>query len=235
MATILTILVGQIGSGKTTWLAWNAARTHQLYPSYPIVSNVPIKFRDGLKAEYQEDVLKFLAMKIIKEDTTQMDVLVDEAAQAGLESRGSGLKATDSRLVTLARKANVNMFFASQLMSMTDKRLQWNGNFYIVCDFNFITPEAMARFIPDYFSYAIYNENYVFQYMWGLDGWDAEKHIFPLFDTWHIPFRDQLKKEFQQYYWAKDRYHVDMEAFKRDEEEFEDLIAKYKRQDPYVT
>ena len=228
MATTIIMLIGQIGSGKTTWIGWKAAETHQVRPNYPQVGNIPIKFWDDAATEYEEDILKFLAMKIIKDNHTQMDLHIDEAAQAGLESRGSGLKATDSRLVTMARKADVNINFATQLMSMTDKRLQWNGNFYVVCDFHYITTESMQSFIPDFFSYDVYNESLKYQKSMYLDGKVAERYLFPLFDTRHMPNRELLKKEFLFYYWGEGRNSYNQTKFDRDSAAFDALIEKYK-------
>jgi hypothetical protein len=248
--TVITALVGHIGSGKTTWLGCKAAETHQTRPNYPIVSNLPIKFMEGKcvghtnekgnfehitdcdceTAYYQEDILKWLALKLIKRDLTPMELYVDEAAQAGLESRGSGLKSTDSRLITLARKANVNLFLATQLMSMMDKRAQWNWDFSIDCESYYITPEAMARFIPDYFSYDVYDSDFNFQKNWKILGADAERYIFPMFDTMQVPLRSLLEVEFKYYYWQKPGKgrvrDFDEEAYEKDSVEFDNFMLK---------
>lgn len=202
MPTVITALVGHIGSGKTTFLGWKAQETHQIRPWFPQVSNLPINFTDGEAVHYQEDILKWLALKLIKRDITPMELYVDEAAQAGLESRGSGLKSTDSRLITLARKANVHLFLASQLMSMMDKRAQWNWDFAIDCEAHYITEEAMASFMPDYFSYGIYDSDFRFQKSLTLFGEDADRYIFPMFDTMQVPLRSLLEIEFKQYHWS---------------------------------
>jgi hypothetical protein len=232
MPTVITALVGHIGSGKTTWLGCKAAETHQTRPNYPIVSNLPIKFLDGAEAYYQEDILKWLALKLIKRDLTPMELYVDEAAQAGLESRGSGLKSTDSRLITLARKANVNLFLATQLMSMMDKRAQWNWDFSIDCESYYITPEAMARFIPDYFSYDVYDSDFNFQKNWKILGMDAERYIFPMFDTMQVPLRSLLEVEFKYYYWQKPGKgrvrDFDEEAYEKDSKDFDEFMANVK-------
>lgn len=227
MPTVITALVGHIGSGKTTWMGWKAAETHQRRPDYPQVANLPITFLDGESVHYQEDILKWLALKLIKRDVTPMELYVDEAAQAGLESRGSGLKSTDSRLITLARKANVNLFLATQLMSMMDKRAQWNWDFSVDCEAYYITPEAMAKFIPDYFSYDVYDSDFNFQKNWKILGQEAERFIFPMFDTMQVPLRSLLEQEFKTYYWAGGRKgEVDEEAFKKDSEAFDEFISK---------
>lgn len=234
MPTVITALVGHIGSGKTTWLGCKAAETHQTRPNYPQVSNLPIKYLDGSEAYYQEDILKWLALKLIKRDITPMELYVDEAAQAGLESRGSGLKSTDSRLITLARKANVNLFLATQLMSMMDKRAQWNWDFSIDCEAYYVTPEAMAKFVPDYFSYDVYDSDFNFQKNWKILGMDAERYIFPMFDTMQVPLRSLLEVEFKYYYWqkpGKGRVHdFDEEAYDKDSKEFDSFMAKIKSQ-----
>lgn len=225
MGTVVTLLVGKIGSGKTTFLAWKAAENQEIRPSYPVVSNVPIKLPN---VRYEDDILKFLAMKLIKNDQTQMDTLIDETAQAGLESRGSGMKATDSKLITNARKANVNMFLSTQLMSMPDKRLQWNYDYAILCDANYITEYASSRMIPDTFTYQVYNQSDTYQKTMTMQGDDFERLIIPLFDTKQIPLRAMLETEFKLYYWSKGKGEFDKDAFKADAEEFDAYIERYK-------
>lgn len=218
--------MGHIGSGKTTFLGWKAQETHQIRPQFPTVSNLPIKFPDGSSVYYQEDILKWLALKLIKRDLTPMELYVDEAAQAGLESRGSGLKSTDSRLITLARKANVHLFLASQLMSMMDKRAQWNWDFAVDCEAHYVTEESMASFMPDYFTYGIYDSDFRFQKTLTLFGDDAAKRIFPMFDTMQVPLRTLLEMEFKQYYWGDGHKGVNEEAFEQDSVEFDKFIRK---------
>ena len=226
MTTTVVILVGSIGSGKTTLFGERAKENDTVRPLYPQVANLPIELPS---VHYEEDVLKFLAMKLIKSDLTQMEVYVDEAAQAGLESRGSGLKSTDSRLITLARKANVNLWLASQLMSMFDKRAQWNGDYYILCQSHYVTVEMIRQFMPDYFSYEVYDADYKFQKTFYLTIGDAEREIFPLFDTLHVPLRSLLVQEFKQYYWGTGRKgEYDLEGFKKSEEEFDAYIQSIK-------
>lgn len=223
---LLTTLIGERGGGKTTYASWLANYTHQYYPSVPVITNTPIRYDDGTRAIYQEDVLKFLALKIIKEKDiplykkTFMEIIIDEAAQAGLESRGSGLKATDSRLITLSRKAFVDITLISQMMSMIEKRAQWNSDFYELCEAHYVTIESMERRYPDYFSYEDYNQDLKYQKTFYLSGDDAKAFLFDKFDTEHVPFMSQLESEFKQYYWQGD-----MDKFEIDSREFDRLLG----------
>lgn len=187
MPGLLSMYVGPLGGGKTTRAAWKVAWFKQDYPWVPIISNVPIE-----GAIYIPDVVRFLAVKFIKEggkpgsQRTYMLVIIDEANSVGFESRGSGFDPGDTMLLQFARKLKVDIDVISQLLSMVDKRGQWLAAFYVLCR------AVMENDKPAQFEYKIYNEALEYQKTEYLNGDFAQKWIFPTFDTYDIPNYDEL-------------------------------------------
>lgn len=200
--------IGPRGGGKTT----KAVELVQLYkecePEVRRVTNVPIE-----NAYYVPNILKFLATKLIaegaekpyavNEDGTirivprktipaKMQVTVDETAISGLEARGSGTAfPLNTYLLALSRKLNVDIELISQLMSMVDKRPQWLSDFYTLCE----------KFPADgYFQYRNYDSDFRKTSTQRIYFDDAEKHLFPKFDTTDIPNYDDLSLAFKAYY-----------------------------------
>lgn len=137
------------------------------------------------------DMLQFLATKIIARDSRPMECFIDEAAIAGFESRGSGLKAAAVRsyLITLSRKTHCNIWLVTQLMSMVDKRSQWLADYYILCRAVHLPQTAPY---PTYFEYVVYNEELKSAGEFRLNGGAARHYLYRMFDTDYIPFFDRL-------------------------------------------
>lgn len=177
------MVIGGKGTGKSTLGTWFAQFSHQNWPQIPIVTNMTIS-----NTIRYEDVLKFLAMKIIAHDRRRIVSIVDEAALAGLEARKSGSSYVDSYLVALARKAPSDLFLLSQMMSMIDKRGQWLGDIYILCEAHYETRTDM----PDYFLYKTFDTNLLPVQEYELNGLAAARYLFPRFLTEEIPFEQRL-------------------------------------------
>ena len=194
MTSIIT-LIGDLGGGKTTWAALISRWIRQQYPNIPQVSNVAIE--TAIKVD---DTNKFLAMKLMKDNKDYALVITDEAAQAGFESRGSGSKvaALESRVITLARKAHVDLILISQLMSMIDKRAQWLSNYYILCESKF--QEDNHGHTPDYFEYTTYDNQLNEIGGFELETLDAARYIWPHMDTDDVPMKKALEKSWAWYY-----------------------------------
>lgn len=209
LAGLLLMLVGPRGGGKTTAADWFVQDARQNRPKVPIISNVPIT-----GAIYVPEILKFLATKLmveggIKNYTTNLDftvtvhpretipaemlIIIDEAAIAGFESRGTGLYSLNSYLLALSRKLNVDIILISQLMSMIEKRGQWLADFYWLCE---------SRLIPgtrdvDFFRYRVYDEEYRKTNEFHLSGENARNNLFGQFDTFDIPNYGELAVAFR--------------------------------------
>ena len=140
---------------------------------------------------YEEDMVAFLATKIILKDRRKMEAYIDEAAISGFEARGSGLKAAAVRsyIITLSRKSPADIWLLTQLMSMIDRRTQWLADFYILCKSHH-TKESFPY--PAYFEYTVYDENLKWANQFYLHGELAKRFLYGRFDTDHIPFFDQL-------------------------------------------
>jgi hypothetical protein len=148
---------------------------------------------------YYEHILKYLALKLIRRNHTYIEAYIDEVAQAGVEARGQGSSeesALTSYLFTLSRKVNVNAWLASQLLSMFDKRIQWIGDWYILCE---AKPDPLT---PVYFSYKVYdsydNKRNEFKIAYGT----AKELIFKprLFRTEEVPFEQTLLDAYTEMY-----------------------------------
>ena len=193
--TNVIVLVGDLGAGKSTLAAALSIMIRDDFPDAAQVTNVAIDTAVKL-----EDTNKFIAMKLISGDKSYALVVTDEAAQAGFESRGSGSAkaALESRVVTLARKAHVDLILVTQLLSMLDKRAQWLGNILILCEAIWESDNLTPW--PDYFQYTIYDSKLTeigdFYITWN----EAETFIFPHMDTDDIPIKRQLFRQFVQYF-----------------------------------
>lgn len=202
--TKIVTLIGDLGGGKTSFAGFLAKVAHFQYPDVPIISNVKI-----LHAQRVPDIHQFLAIKLMKQDKRYAFLIDDEAAQAGLESRGSGSKgqAIESRIVTLARKAHVDFILISQLKSMLDKRVQWLENNSILCEAGFERDNLSAN--PDYFHYTVYNSKLEEVNDFDIPAAYYREYIWPEMDTDDIPFKESLDRQFSAY------YNIDERAVKR--------------------
>jgi hypothetical protein len=193
--TSILILIGDLGGGKSTLAALISLILRQLSPDTPQVTNVTVD-----SAHKVEDTNKFLAIKLIKKDKRYLLAIEDEAAQAGLESRGSGSKnsALETRVITLVRKAHADLILISQLMSMIDKRAQWLGNIYVLCEAVFL--EGNETPYPDYFTYTVFDSKLKELGGFDVDFADCVKHVFPHMDTDDVPYADKLKEQWEKWY-----------------------------------
>lgn len=168
-----------------------------MYPKAAIISNTAVP--GGLVID---DINKWLIIKMKRKDRRYAFVINDEAASTGLEARGSGSKraAMESRVITHARKVNVDMILISQLKSMLDKRVQWLEDFAILCEAGF---EAKNLGIsPDYFDYSIYDSslNHRADLDFTLPAAYCKQYIWPAMNTYDIPMLEALSKQFIDYY-----------------------------------
>ena len=193
--TMIITLVGDLGGGKTTLAAFFVLVVKFLIPDAPVFSNVTVGGAITIG-----DLHKFLAIKLINKDRRYAFMLDDEAAQSGLESRGSGTKAAaiESRIITHARKANVDLVLISQLKSMLDKRAQWVENVSILCEAVF--EEGNLSPAPDYFHYTVYGSDLEVIQEFDLDTEDMAKYVWPQMDTYDIPDFERFKQTFISYY-----------------------------------
>lgn len=162
----------------------------------PRFSNTEI----GPLAVKVEDIHKFIGMKLIKKDRAEIFCLDDEAAQAGLESRGSGSKgaAIESRIITHSRKAGAWLILVSQLKSMLDKRAQWVEGYSILCEAEF--DDGNIGIVPDRFHYTVFDKALTQINEFWLDVEDCKKYIWPGMDTFDIPAFEDFKDQFIAYW-----------------------------------
>ena len=191
----IVILIGDLGSGKTTLGRFLSLLIKSLFPNATQISNTHM---DG--TYHVEDANKFIAIKLIRKNKKYALVVEDEAAQAGLESRGSGTKgqALESRVIILARKAHVDLILISQLLSMIDKRAQWLGNLYILCEAVWLDDNPTP--FPDYFEYTVFDSKMREIGGFELDFVDCVQYIFPYMDTDDIPYGEKLKAQWEEWY-----------------------------------
>ena len=208
----IVILIGDLGGGKTTLGRYLSLVLKSLFPSAPQISNTCM---DG--TWHVEDANKFIAIKLIKKDKRYALVIEDEAAQAGLESRGSGTKgqALESRVVTLARKAHVDLILISQLLSMIDKRAQWLGNIYILCEAVWLEDNPTP--FPDCFEYTVFDSKLREIGGFELDFVDCVQYIFPYMDTDDIPYGETLRRQWERWYHITDCKLPEEHGLKRGE------------------
>lgn len=206
----IVILIGDLGGGKTTLARFLSLLMKSLFPDDTQVANTNM---DGTYKVLNAN--KFIAMKLITKNKRYALVIEDEAAQAGLESRGSGSRgsALESRVITLARKAHVDLILISQLLSMIDKRAQWLGNIYILCEA--VWEEDNPLPFPDYFEYSVFDSKLREIGGFKLDFVDCVEYIFPFMDTDDIPYFENLKSQWESWY----------SIIEEDYEEFEKVMA----------
>ena len=204
--TVILILIGDLGGGKSSLATLISRIIRQLSPDTPQVTNVTVK-----TAHKVEDTNKFLAIKLIKEDKRYLYAIEDEAAQAGLESRGSGSKgsALESRVITLVRKAHADLILISQLMSMIDKRAQWLGNIYVLCEAVFLDDNETP--FPDYFEYTVFDSKLREVGGFEVTFQDCLEHVFPYMDTDDIPYADRLKEQWEKWYQITEKDYDDFD------------------------
>jgi hypothetical protein len=192
-STVLVMVIGNKGSGKNTLLAFIAWAEEQAKSPTVSISNTKIT-----GAIYVPDIVKWLAIKILENESSVVNFLIDEAAIAGFEARGSykEARALDSYALTLSRKPNANVFLATQLMSMIEKRGQWIGDFYIYCEAFYEEGSKM----PLYFNYTVYDNDLEYLNEFQISGKFAREVLYPRYITEEIPFAERLKRDFSQYY-----------------------------------
>lgn len=206
MTEILT-LIGDPGGGKSTLGKFFALVFKYIRPDMPRFSNTEVGTETAVRVD---DLHMFIAQKLIHKDRSEMFCLDDEAAQAGLESRGSGSKAAavESRIITHSRKAGAWLILISQLKSMLDKRAQWVESLSILCESVFL--EDNNGIVPDYFHYTVYDNALDYMGEFDLDTDTCSKYIWPGMDTYDIPDFDSFKTQCEQYWdidQAKDRQY----------------------------
>lgn len=171
-------IVGDLGEGKTTLLTYYALLTkREVWSNYKIY----IKNRKELKLKH------FAKPNLIPDNTL---IAIDEI-YAWFESRLSGkdLNIAGSHLLFHARKMFSDVFYTSPLLSPVDKRFRLMSNVIITAKPRF---DDYDNFHYDYW-YTRYNlhRNFTIAYK------DAEKWIFPKFDTYEkVKSAGQSRLEF---------------------------------------
>jgi hypothetical protein len=195
--TQIITLIGDPGGGKSTLGKVIAMIFQYLRPDIPRFSNVQIGEEVAVRVE---DMNKLIAMKLIRKDHSEMFNLEDEAAQTGLESRGSGSKAAaiESRVITHSRKAGSWLVLVAQLKSMLDKRAQWTEAISILCEAKFF--DENISILPDYFEFTIFDNNLNYLGDFSISTDDCIKHVWPGMDTYDIPDFENFKKTFETYW-----------------------------------
>lgn len=206
LLTEILELIGDLGGGKSTLAQFLSLVIKQEHPEAVQVTNVSMD-----TAHKVADVNKFIALKLIKKNKQYVFCTEDEASQAGLEARGSGGKdsALETRAITLARKAHVDLVLITQLLSMIDKRAQWLGTLYILCEAKFLPDNPTVY--PDYFEYTLFDSKLREIGSFELDFIDCVEHIFPHMDTDDIPVFEHLKELWEQWYEIKDSDYIEFD------------------------
>lgn len=212
MTQIIT-LIGDPGGGKSTLGKVFAMIFEYARPDIPRYTNVTVGEEVAVRVE---DMHKFIGMKLMHKDRSEMFCLDDEAAQAGLESRGSGSKAAaiEARVITHSRKAGAWLVLVAQLKSMLDKRAQWTESISILCESVFL--EENISTVPDYFQFTVFDNNLNYLTDFSIDSDDLAKYVWPGMDTYDIPDFENFKEQFRQY-WS---------LTAEDTEEYDEYIRK---------
>lgn len=195
------MVVGDRGSGKNIFATALTGFVRQNFPQVRCYTNTEIRMKGVI---LRDDILRTLAIRTIaamRGIHLPLDfAVVDEAAIAGLESRGSGTESTDSYIVALSRKANVHLLLLTQLRSMLEKRSRWIGDYSILCEAIYRT----HREDPDYFKYGIYDRHDTKVNEVRIQGWKARNFLYGKFDTGDVPMKASLMKRFKSYYNIED-------------------------------
>lgn len=193
-----TNIIGEKGGGKTLFVVFNANNWNIDFPRFPIIENIGIHLPN---CHFSMDILRTIASLIVIENKKPVALMVDEAAQAGMESRDSWgtLAVLRSREIALSRKIKSEFFLVTQMISMIDKRAQWLSDFDMLCEAHYESQASFDLRIPDWFEYTVYNPNRVKTAEWNLFGADVvDAGLFNLYDTDSIPNRALLEMEFVQ-------------------------------------
>jgi exonuclease VII small subunit len=191
-------LIGERGGGKSLFAVYRACLVRNEFPDVPVVANFKLNIKG---CYYVPDILGFLRTKIALGDLNPVEMLVDEAAISGLESRDShGLESIfNTRPLALSRKSHSNLWLISQMMSMLDKRAQWLSDFDVLCHSVYETDVSYKLHIPDYFEYTFYNQNREVTNELVIWGKDAYEKLFPLYNTDEVPAEDEIAAQFIQF------------------------------------
>lgn len=143
-------------------------------------------------AHLRRESFKWLAIKTILKDRRYAYMVTDEAALAeDLESRGSHAYETAPKtyLVALSRKTNIDLDVISQMISMTDKRVQWLADVPVLCTGHYYADVYPKR--VDFFEYQLYGTDLKTPLAaYDLGGSEAYRWIFPRFDTNDVPLNE---------------------------------------------
>lgn len=198
--TSQTILVGNKGSGKSLFGAYEAKWLNVEYPKYPFVSNMQYNTPN---ARHYPDILAALAMSVICQSRQYWLTFVDEVAIAGWEARGSFSDPQASLrtyLVMLSRKVQKELTFSSQMISMMDKRLQWTGEVNILCKAHYYSEFSHKVQFPDWFSYTAFDEELNGMSINTISAPDALDYLVYEYDTQEIPLAEELMRQIMSSY-----------------------------------
>lgn len=231
-------LIGERGGGKSLFAVYRACLVKNEYPKVPVIANFKLNIKG---CYYIPDILGFLRMKIALADLNPVEMLIDEAAISGLESRDShGLESIfQTRPLALSRKSHSNLWLISQMMSMLDKRAQWLSDFDVLCHSVYETETSYRLHIPDYFEYTFYNQNREITNELVIWGKDAYEKLFPLYNTDEVPAEDQIAADFIQYGRMTEedvkRFYQIVPAAKQEQKEaidrFRSIVSAFKPKD----
>lgn len=223
------------GSGKSIYGAFRARLLEQEAPKLSFVSNMSY---NTVNARKYPDMLSALAMKVICKSKKYWDTFIDEVAIAGWEARGSYTEDSSLRtyLVMLSRKVECELTFASQMISQMDKRLQWTGEFNILCKAHRVSDPSIRanlpqrlRDFPDWFSYTVFDEELNGTSIKEITAPDAIEYLIDYYDDREIPLADEMISQLvQNYRISKEQWEqfIEMENLKDDQNSESYLIAK---------
>lgn len=224
----MVTLIGPRGGGKTLFAVYRACMVKNTYPDIPVVANFKLPIKG---CYYVPDILDFLRQKIARKNTMPAEFLIDEASIAGLESRESHGQESifNTRPLALSRKAQVNIWLISQMMSMMDKRAQWLADFDVLCEPHYETEASYELHIPDYFEYTFYNQNREITNQLNIYGQAAYETLFDLYNTDEVPNEDQITASFISYgRWNEDNTEEFYKIIKTPREIREEEIKRFR-------
>lgn len=202
----MSVVVGNKGSGKNVFGVALSQFLHQHFPKVKQVANFEIDHKDGCKVEYQPQLLRWAAIKMITEQRlidsgklggfTYWEAFIDEVSiSEELEARGSAFRQSNlprTQLIAISRKLNVTMWLLTQLMSQMDKRAQWLADYYILATANYQGDDKE----PSYFKYEMHDPDLNYLSEIEIDGRIAKRYIYPRYDTNEVPNFEFLVKSF---------------------------------------